>query len=210
MANLILQFIRFIGIGFLNTAVDFAVLNLFASWLGAYTGFSVALINGLSFAIAVSHSYIWNKYWAFGAERGSEGAARNLGQFTTAAVLGAGVIGLVLLGAGKSYDPLYFAGLLAALALGEYLMWRLFQLKLDETAKRSGRQFALFLAVSLVGIFINSGIVGGVTSALPPQFGFNQELWTNIIKAGATGIALVWNFVGYKFIVFKSKGSTSG
>ena len=203
MKNLVFQFIRFVGIGFLNTAIDFAVLNLFASWLGIYTGISVALINGISFAIAVTHSYLWNKYWAFGGHHDEEGAPKNLGQFLTAAVLGASVIALVILGAAKSYGSVYFIGLMVFLAVGEYLMWKLFDLKLDQKAQKSTKQFAMFIAISLVSVLINSGIVGGVTSVLPPQFGVNQELWTNMVKVLATGIAMIWNFFGYKLAVFK-------
>lgn len=200
------QFVRFMGIGFLNTAVDFAVLNLFAAKFQVYEGAGVAAINTISFTAAVLHSFFWNKYWAFGkAAQDRTGATSNLGQFVTAAVLGAAIIGAVLYGAGKKYNLGYYLILLVILGVGEYAMWNLFHLKADSTSQTSHREFLLFVFISLIGVLINDGIVGGVTKVIPPQFGVTRELWTNLIKAGATGVALLWNFTGYRFFVFKSK-----
>lgn len=200
---IILQFIRFAGIGFLNTAVDFSILNFFAASLGAYRGLAVAGVNAVSFAVAVLHSYWWNKYWAFGRSQGETTLRQNIGQFVTAAVLGAGVVGLVILGAGLKYGPAFFIGMLVLLVLGEVGLWKGFKLKRDPFAQKSGRELALFVIISLIGIGINSGIVGGVTQIVEPQFGLGQALWTNLIKVLATGVALIWNFLGYKLIVFK-------
>ena len=74
---LIIQLISFAGIGILNTAIHFAVLNLFASFLGVYTGIGIGIINAVSFTVAVFHSYYWNKVWAF--SRDNSGLVRNIG-----------------------------------------------------------------------------------------------------------------------------------
>ncbi len=73
----------------------------------------------------------------------------------------------------------------------------------DITRKREETKFAQFIAVSVVGSGINSSIVAGITTFVAPMFGVSPVLWANIAKLLATGISLVWNFVGYKLFVFK-------
>jgi len=65
------------------------------------------------------------------------------------------------------------------------------------------KEFSQFIMVTLIGLAINSGIVFGVTTFIPPFFGLSPELWANLAKVAATGLSLIWNFIGYKFIVFK-------
>ena len=55
------QFIRFIVVGLLNTAVDFGLLNLLIylfRWPSVWA-------NTVSFSVAVLNSFFWNKYWTF-------------------------------------------------------------------------------------------------------------------------------------------------
>jgi putative flippase GtrA len=90
----------------------------------------------------------------------------------------------------------------------------------DRQSGDTGKKFSLFLAISIIGAFINSGTVYIITSWIPRPDQFLTGLsdiipiigskladpkvfWLNIAKAAATGMALVWNFVGYKLIVFK-------
>lgn len=62
-----------------------------------------------------------------------------------------------------------------------------------------------FLLVSGTSIIINSGIVILATSY--PAVSFNAQTWLNVAKVFATVFSLVWNFLGYKFIVFRSSES---
>lgn len=196
------QFTRYAGIGFLNTAVDYAVFNLIASATGVYTGLGAGIITAVSFTIAVLHSYFWNKYWAFGTDQNS-GAARSAGQFVVAGVFGIALIGTAIFGASQKYGAWYFVGVLVVLAIGEIFMWKLFHLAKINPSHKSVREFLVFIFISLVGTLINTQILIYGTNLIPPQFGLNQELWTNLIKVGATGIAMMWNFAGYKLFVFR-------
>ena len=63
--------------------------------------------------------------------------------------------------------------------------------------------FITFVIVTLIGLAINSGIVYAITTFVPPTFVDSQKLWANLAKVLATGISLVWNFTGYRLIVFK-------
>lgn len=73
----------------------------------------------------------------------------------------------------------------------------------DRSGKEKGKKFSQFLAVSIVGVAINSSIVFVITTYIPPMMGISSVLWANLAKVAATGVSLVWNFVGYKFWVFK-------
>lgn len=64
-------------------------------------------------------------------------------------------------------------------------------------------KFSRFLAVSVVGVIINGLVLTGITTSIAPLFGLSEILWANVAKLAATGASLIWNFVGYKFFVFK-------
>lgn len=65
--------------------------------------------------------------------------------------------------------------------------------------------FSTFLAVTLAGLVLNSGAVILGTTYVDPLFGAGESTWLNLVKVAATVISFGWNFLGYKFIVFRSK-----
>lgn len=202
MINLILQGVRFLGIGFLNTAVDFAVLNFLATSFGVYKGAAAGLLNVISFAVAVLHSFFWNKFWAFSSTN-KEKLSENLWKFIAAAALGVGILVMVIGGSRYEAQAFYYLILLVLLGAGELILWRLFKLKITGPIYQGDTQFFLFIVVTVLGALLNSGIVVLVTSQISPLFGLNKETWLNVAKAAATAVSLVWNFAGYKIFVFK-------
>ncbi|QQG45162.1 MAG: GtrA family protein [Candidatus Sungiibacteriota bacterium] len=135
------QLSKFAAVGFLNTAIDFGVLNVLSILTGVTGGFILGGVNVPGFSLAVINSYFWNKFWVFR----------------------------------------------------------------DRTEKGVFEDFPKFLAVTLLGLLLNSGIVVFITTYVPPILPVGQDVWLNIAKAAATAVALVWNFVGYKFLVFRTK-----
>jgi len=133
------QFSKFVVIGFINTGLDFLILNLEMFLTGIAKGPYMLAQNAISFSIATINSYFFNKYWTFQ----------------------------------------------------------------DKSKKEQGKKFSQFLAVSLGGVIINSSVVFIITTYIPPVFGIQSVLWANLAKVIATGISLIWNFIGYKFWVFK-------
>jgi len=59
------QFGKFAAIGFTNFAVDSAVLNILLSESQIHAGFWYSVFTGISFCVAVIHSYFWNRTWSF-------------------------------------------------------------------------------------------------------------------------------------------------
>lgn len=69
--------------------------------------------------------------------------------------------------------------------------------------KINPKEFLQFLIVSAIGLGINTSIVVLGTNYLTPLAGLSSGGWLNIMKILATFVSMVWNFLGYKFFVFK-------
>jgi len=69
--------------------------------------------------------------------------------------------------------------------------------------RTEGKEFLKFLTISIIGWGINTGTVVLGTSFLMPVSIFSPGALVNIVKLIATFISMIWNFLGYKFIVFK-------
>ena len=65
------------------------------------------------------------------------------------------------------------------------------------------KEFSQFVSITLIGMILNTAVVYFMTTFTSPIMELSPELWANLAKVFATGISLVWNFLGYKFIVFK-------
>jgi len=90
-----------------------------------------------------------------------------------------------------------------SLAVVNSYLWNRFWTFKIKRRQEVPEEFAKFISISLVGVVINSSIVYGVTKFIDPIFGLSPEIWANVAKVLATGLAMVWNFVGYKFWAFK-------
>ncbi len=148
----IYQFVKYCIVGFLNTAIDFGVLNLLSLYTGLTSGFIIGGVNVPGFIIAATNSYFWNKFWVFSKER-KEG------------------------------------------------------LPAQTREKVDYSDIFTFIIVIVSGAIINSSVVILISTYIHPLFGFSPARWLNIAKVLATAIALAWNFLGFKFLVFKSKNN---
>lgn len=95
-----------------------------------------------------------------------------------------------------------FKGFSFAIAVGASYFWNkywTFKKKEDSSAKEVGA----FLGVSAIGVIINITLASLVVFFIKPEGNLTPERIANIGAALATIISLVWNFIGYKFIVFK-------
>ncbi|MFH1181177.1 MAG: GtrA family protein [bacterium] len=68
------------------------------------------------------------------------------------------------------------------------------------------KEFSQFFFVSLIGFGINVGAASLVVNVIGNPFllsGISDKLWANAGAIIATFCGMTWNFIGYKFIVFK-------
>ena len=80
--------------------------------------------------------------------------------------------------------------------------WNKFWVFRDQERKNTIKEYFKFLATSSVALIINGLIVYIMTTVMSPMV-VGEQLWAYFAKAVAIGISLVFNFIGYKFIVFK-------
>jgi len=65
------------------------------------------------------------------------------------------------------------------------------------------KEFGKFFLVSLGGLIINVTIASLIVNLIKPQFGLSETIWANIGGIVAALVTVIWNFLGYKFLVFK-------
>lgn len=76
----------------------------------------------------------------------------------------------------------------------------------DQNIKEKTRsEFLQFFAVSVLGFLINVTVASVVFKSVTPFAGFNSDQWGLMGAAAGSLLGLAWNFVGYKFIVFKKQ-----
>ncbi len=146
---IIYQFAKFAAVGTLNSFIDLGVLNLetlfYSTPAGQISNVVFAVFKTISFLVATTNSYFWNKLWTFG----------------------------------------------------------------DKSRSRSGK-VAKFYAITILTWSLNVGVATAV-KALGQSVAVDPTIWVNII-APIAGIlsAMMGNFLGYKYLVFKSEPSSAG
>jgi len=74
--------------------------------------------------------------------------------------------------------------------------------KMEKTGM--GKEFSQFFFVTLIGLGLNVGIASFVVNGIDPQFGLTANNWGTVGGIAAAFGVMAWNFIGYKFFVFKN------
>jgi putative flippase GtrA len=69
--------------------------------------------------------------------------------------------------------------------------------------EKMGMEFGKFFAITLISGVIQTAVASFLFAFLSSSSGTNELVAGNIGKIGGIIIASAWNFIGYKFIVFK-------
>jgi len=132
---LISQFSRFIAVGLVNTAIDFAVLNLLSWTTGIYSGSGIILLNSVAFTAAVVNSYFMNKYWTFGVRDGVK--TSEVSKFLGVSLVGLGINTSLVYGITTlivlplpQVGPALWENFAKAVATGASLIWNFIGYKL--------------------------------------------------------------------------------
>lgn len=85
-----IQFVKFGIVGGLNSLIYLGVLNLLISASGIAAGLGYTAFVSTAFLVAVTNSYIWNKYWVFKASQSGGGSGEFI-KFVLVNLVGFGV-----------------------------------------------------------------------------------------------------------------------
>lgn len=107
--------------------------------------------------------------------------------------------------AGFGYSAFKGVSFIAAV-INSYFLNKFWTFNLQKT-KEAKKEFAQFFIVSLIGFGINVGVASFVVNIIGVQFGLAPKIWANVGAIIATLVGMTWNFLGYKFIVFKDKNA---
>ncbi len=100
-----------------------------------------------------------------------------------------------------------FKGISFLIALGNSYAWNKFWTFEDKSTSDIKKEFFQFTVVSVIGFLINVGSDYVFVNMISPFAGMPEKTWAQFSAMLASAIALIWNFLGYKFIVFNTKSS---
>lgn len=102
---------------------------------------------------------------------------------------------------GRGYS--IFKGISFIAAVINSYLWNKFWTFKKREIKGMEREFLQFLIVASIGFGINVAIASFINNIIGPQFGVPPKFWANISAIFAILAGMIWDFLGYKFIVFK-------
>ncbi|MFH1714259.1 MAG: GtrA family protein [Candidatus Nealsonbacteria bacterium] len=163
-------------------------------WLILALSFPVLAVFGLWVCFKLSNKFLWiyqmAKYLLIGV---------------MATIVDLGILNVLIFTFGISIGIWYsvFKGISFVLAtMAKYFGDKLWAF--EKTGKEGmGKEFINFFLVSLVGLGFNVAIASFVVNVMGPQFNMSLNTWASVGGIAAAFGVTAWNFIGYKFFVFK-------
>jgi putative flippase GtrA len=94
----------------------------------------------------------------------------------------------------------------AVAVVNSYFMNRHWTFRMKKKGRKT--EFFEFFTVSLIGLLINVVTASLLVNHILSTTFFASLVWGNIGAITGTAVGLIWNFVGYKYIVFKKINNT--
>lgn len=82
-------------------------------------------------------------------------------------------------------------------------LWNKYWTFSDSPKGKIGKEIYQFLAISLASFVLNVGLDYVFVNMVGSFWNMNPILWAQFSAVMAAAIAMFWNFIGYKFVVFK-------
>ena len=117
-----------------------------------------------------------------------------------------GVLSLLVFVSGIQAGALYsvFKAVSFLCAATNSYLWNKFWTFESSETRGMGKQFFKFLIVAGVGFVINVAVASFLVNVIGPLGGISPLLWGTIVAPVASVVIVVfWDFLGYKFLVFK-------
>lgn len=83
-----------------------------------------------------------------------------------------------------------------------YVWNKIWTFKKSDT-KDTGKEFMQFIMISVIGLVLNAAVAGFLVIVVGPLGGIKVKTWASVSAAVASICVMAWNFIGYKFWVFK-------
>jgi putative flippase GtrA len=121
--------------------------------------------------------------------------------------LNASIFNLLMIVSGIStgFMVTVFSVITFVIVVTQSFFWSVYWTFKDTPAQGKRRQYINFFAVSGVVALINISVIYIMTSLIGAPAGISNALWANIALLGTIFIALIGNFLGYKYFVFGQK-----
>jgi len=116
-----------------------------------------------------------------------------------------GIMNLLILISGIDSGRWYsvFVGVSFLGAVVNSYVWNKFWTFDSRETDGLGRQFIKFVMVASVGLLIKVSVASFVVNIIGPIGDVSTTLWANIGAIVSLIVVMLWNFTGYKFLVFK-------
>lgn len=96
-----------------------------------------------------------------------------------------------------------FVALSFSLSMVNSYFWNKYWTFEKKETKPGVKEFSQFYIIAGIGFLLHISIASFIVNIIGPQFGLTEIIWANIGKGIAVILVCTWNFLGYKFIVFK-------
>jgi putative flippase GtrA len=96
-----------------------------------------------------------------------------------------------------------FKGISFSVGVTNSYFWNKFWSFGQKEIKPGPKEFSKFYLFTGIGFLLNVSIFSLIIYFIAPLFGLQEEIWANVAAILAGICVCAWNFLSYKFIVFK-------
>jgi len=106
-------------------------------------------------------------------------------------------------GVASGWLPVLFKALSFSCGAVNSYFWNKFWTFGKKDTKEKAKEAVQFFLVTLGGLLIHTVVIFIGVNVIGVQLGVSDRMWASISNMAAIFTGFVWNFLGYKFIVFK-------
>jgi putative flippase GtrA len=116
-----------------------------------------------------------------------------------------GILNLLIFLSGTAVGVAYtiFKVISFTFAVTNSYIWNKYWAFHKESTKEAAKEFLGFISISVIGLILNALIASILVNVVGPLGGISVKTWASVSAAFASVCVMFWNFIGYKFWVFK-------